>query len=407
MRSWFLALWFPLVCQSPLDWPPKPTVPPLPSEQTLVDPDWLARELAAGAAVAVDVRAGERFADGHLPGALRGSELCGSEAETTHRLAEQGVAPGLTLSLYGQDRHLEAVAACYWRLRQAGLRARVLAGGIEAWRGAGRALETGAARLRPAVPAAAVEPDPVAYDVEQVAALLGSADVALLDVRDARGWEQWETPPTFGAGHIPHALPFDLDALLGPDGTPAALEQIRERVLRHGPRPESPVPPGSTYIVYGNGADDPRAAVTFLLLEAAGFEARLFPGGFAAWTAASQPVVRVVEPAEVRELLAPQGGSGTANLLDLRDESAFASGHLPGAVNVPCYDFDAEVTAALAALDPGPPLVLYCYGPGCIRSWNALPLAARRGMRSILWFRGGAEAWKQAGYPEETSPRPP
>lgn len=304
LRSWFLALSIPVVCQSPLDWPPKPSVPPLPTEQTPVRVDWLAGALAAGTAIALDVR----------------------EAE---------------------------------------------------------------------------------LDVEQVTALLATPGVALLDVRDARGWERWETPPTFAAGHVPHALPFDVDALLDPDAARDPLARVREKIGRHGPRQGDPLPPDSTFIVYGAGAGDPRAAVAYLLLDAAGFEARLLAGGFTAWTAAGRPVVRAVAPADAWSLIGPEAPQGKVNVLDLRDERAFAIGHLPGAVNVPCYDFEREVDAALSGLDRRLPLVLYCYGPGCVRSWNAAPLAARKGFRDILWLRGGTEAWKEAGYPLVESPLPP
>src|SRR5688572_26408822 len=58
---------------------------------------------------------------------------------------------------------------------------------------------------------------PATVDADWIAATFGRPGTVLLDVRDARGWDRWETPPTFAAGHIPHALPFDPRAFLSKD----------------------------------------------------------------------------------------------------------------------------------------------------------------------------------------------
>jgi 3-mercaptopyruvate sulfurtransferase SseA len=389
--SAFLAV-LSLMCQSPLDWPPKPSPPPLPNEQTLVSADWLAEALAAGSAVALDVRDAEAYRKDHIPGAIEESKL--------------GAMPVETVVLYEDEARLERVAARYWRLRQAGLKPRVLAGGLAAWRASGGKTTRDVATANASTLSTQQPRDDVALDADELFALLGQAGVALLDVRDARGWEQWETPPAFARGHIPHSLPFDVDALLTPNGAPTDPERIRERVLRHGPRAEDPVPPDSIFILYGD-AEDPRAAVAYLLLDAAGFDVRIFPPGFAGWAAASRPVVRVAEPAEVRGLIDPSRQGGRAVVFDLRVERDCALGHLPGAACVPERQLERALDAAVAQHGVEAPLVLYCYGPKCVRSWNAAPVAARKGFRHVYWLRGGTEAWEKAGYALEKSPLPP
>jgi PQQ-dependent catabolism-associated CXXCW motif protein len=45
------------------------------------------------------------------------------------------------------------------------------------------------------------------------------------------------------------------------------------------------------------------------------------------------------------------------------------------------------------------PLVFYCQGLHCWMSYNASLRAIRLGYSNVLWYRGGIEAWQQAGLP--------
>lgn len=45
------------------------------------------------------------------------------------------------------------------------------------------------------------------------------------------------------------------------------------------------------------------------------------------------------------------------------------------------------------------PLVFYCQGTYCWMSYNAALRAINLGYTNVLWYRGGIEAWKQAGLP--------
>ena len=47
-------------------------------------------------------------------------------------------------------------------------------------------------------------------------------------------------------------------------------------------------------------------------------------------------------------------------LLDARSESAFAAGHLDGAINLPLPDFTAERLAEVLGPDTGRPIYIYC-----------------------------------------------
>lgn len=49
------------------------------------------------------------------------------------------------------------------------------------------------------------------------------------------------------------------------------------------------------------------------------------------------------------------------------------------------------------------PLVFYCASTQCWMSYNAAVRAIAMGHQQVLWYRGGLEAWKQAGQPVETA----
>ena len=63
--------------------------------------------------------------------------------------------------------------------------------------------------------------------------------------------------------------------------------------------------------------------------------------------------------AELREAMS---GVDQLTLIDLRPESEFASGHVPGAVNVP----PVHLAERLAELPRDTPVGVYCRGPYCV-----------------------------------------
>jgi len=58
-----------------------------------------------------------------------------------------------------------------------------------------------------------------------------------------------------------------------------------------------------------------------------------------------------------------------------------------------------EYLQTIAKGDKSRPLVLYCEGVNCWMSYNAALRAINLGYQNVLWYRGGMEAWKQAGLP--------
>ncbi len=83
-------------------------------------------------------------------------------------------------------------------------------------------------------------------------------------------------------------------------------------------------------------------------------------------------------------------------LIDARSPAAFASAHLPGAINVPHRTITAEVAAAL----PAGPIVAYCWGPGCNAAIKAGARLSEHG-REVREMLGGFEYFVREGHPVE------
>jgi rhodanese-related sulfurtransferase len=100
-----------------------------------------------------------------------------------------------------------------------------------------------------------------------------------------------------------------------------------------------------------------------------------------------------------------------AVVLDVRVANEYAEAHVKGAKSVPykekslkSVDFDAaQDSFDLSKLpsDKSAPIVTYCNGPECWKSYKAAKAAAQAGYKQIYWLRGGLPEWKRQGYPVE------
>ena len=103
-----------------------------------------------------------------------------------------------------------------------------------------------------------------------------------------------------------------------------------------------------------------------------------------------------VSPISQEAFLAmPKQGADAPFVLDVRTADEYASGHVPGAVNIP-YD---QVGARLAEVPKDRPVVLYC------RSGRRAGLAAEvlkdQGYRQLQLLEGDMPAWIEKGRPVE------
>ena len=108
-------------------------------------------------------------------------------------------------------------------------------------------------------------------------------------------------------------------------------------------------------------------------------------GGIDAWTDSGRPVspIPVVDPAGM-----------TGQVIDVRQANEYASGHVPGAINI-------ELGAVSAArLTSGPVTVMCGHGE---RAMTAASILADRGRYEVLVLDGGPDTWSAAtGKPLET-----
>ena len=91
-----------------------------------------------------------------------------------------------------------------------------------------------------------------------------------------------------------------------------------------------------------------------------------------------------------------------AVLVDARGPQSYASGHIEGAINIPCSGPD-ESYAALPA-DRDAQLVFYCGGPACPASHKGAMTAARLGHKRLAEYKGGYPDWKTR---QSTAPAAP
>lgn len=134
-------------------------------------------------------------------------------------------------------------------------------------------------------------------------------------------------------------------------------------------------------------------------------------------TPTSIPGGQVIGTQQLAQLL--QGGQGNALLL----HAYGGVQHLPGAIPVgPAAQggsFDDQVQREFGQYlqqithgDQSRAMVFYCGGVQCWGSYNAALRAIRMGYRNVAWYRGGIEAWQQAGLPvltaggQDTGPAP-
>ena len=90
--------------------------------------------------------------------------------------------------------------------------------------------------------------------------------------------------------------------------------------------------------------------------------------------------------------------AGTAPVvIDVRTANEYASGHIPGAINIP---FD-QVAQRISEIETPQGAILYCMvGPRARKGESAL-LAA--GYKKAFHLEGGLAAWQAAGFPIEAT----
>jgi rhodanese-related sulfurtransferase len=100
-------------------------------------------------------------------------------------------------------------------------------------------------------------------------------------------------------------------------------------------------------------------------------------------------------------------------IVDTRVAAEYAEGHIKGAVNIPyreksakAADFDAsqdEFNLSKLPSDKAAPVVIYCNGPECWKSFKGSKAVIKAGYTNVHWYRLGFPEWKSKGQPSESA----
>ena len=100
---------------------------------------------------------------------------------------------------------------------------------------------------------------------------------------------------------------------------------------------------------------------------------------------------------DIREVKRRLDAGDKFYLVDVREESEWARGRLPGAVHLSKGVIERDIEKAIP--DKSRPIVLYCGGG--FRSALAADNLQKMGYTSVISMDGGWRAWTEAGYPTE------
>ena len=117
---------------------------------------------------------------------------------------------------------------------------------------------------------------------------------------------------------------------------------------------------------------------------------------------------RKTKPEPIRDVSAEEFDrlrtNRTSVILDVRSTREYALGHVPGAVNIDCYEKD--FVEKLAALDKSPTYLVNC-GAGA-QSAGACEKMVKLKFRHVYNLQGGYKAWEEAGKPvQKVKPETP
>jgi len=206
---------------------PLPDSGQYPNGAILVTPDWLNENIEDAHLLVIDMRAPDRYAQAHVPGAVNvpvgaiTSTVDGvpfefdfeKVSETFHRI---GLQPDTTVIIYDDLGRMNS-ARLFWTLEYAGYQdVRVLHGGWNAWNTARLSTTDEKTDVTPSEYPLQLEPARL-VTAEELLGLLGNPDVAIVDSRSPEEYSG-EIQYADRGGHIPRAVNLTwLDALTGGD----------------------------------------------------------------------------------------------------------------------------------------------------------------------------------------------
>ena len=102
---------------------------------------------------------------------------------------------------------------------------------------------------------------------------------------------------------------------------------------------------------------------------------------------------------------------GKVTVVDARKKGEFVEKHIPGAISATygeksAKSLDFDESQDKFKLDKYPqdknaPIVVYCNGPACWKSFKSAVLLVRAGYTKVHWLRNGFPSWVDKGYAVE------
>ena len=140
-----------------------------------------------------------------------------------------------------------------------------------------------------------------------------------------------------------------------------------------------------------DGRNAGRLAVAVGLRKLGGF----LHGGMTSWRQEKRPT-ESIERQTVEQLHACVDAGRPIQILDVRDDKEWDTGHIPGSVLTTWHD----ITAVPKSLDPAEPIAVIC-GSGQ-RAATGASLLERFGAKHVIHIvDGGVPRWGRLGYPLE------
>ncbi|MDH3342673.1 MAG: metalloregulator ArsR/SmtB family transcription factor [Gammaproteobacteria bacterium] len=102
-----------------------------------------------------------------------------------------------------------------------------------------------------------------------------------------------------------------------------------------------------------------------------------------------------LEPLPREELLS-RIKQGLVTIIDVRPATEYASGHVPGAINMPLDKLEEQ----LGNFDADKEIIAYCRGPHCVLAFDAVEKLRGHGFKASR-LEDGFPEWKTAGLPIE------
>ena len=106
---------------------------------------------------------------------------------------------------------------------------------------------------------------------------------------------------------------------------------------------------------------------------------------------------RAICECSVDEFIQLRNEDKSFTLIDVREESEFAAGHIPGAIHLSKGVIERDIESAISELNEH--LVLYCGGG--YRSAIAAESLVAMGYTNVTSMDGGWRGWLDAGQPVE------